>query len=294
MGIKKRKSKKGFTVLEAIISLTLFTMIMIPLGSFTLTAIKNTVKSSEKQKAMDIAQSMVEQIKSVDSSNIDKLDDKSILNLGNSDSIDVKKESKNNKFKGYSISGNISGFDIEGNIIPNDAYINKDENVGNTDFDYYLYINNGVIIGGISSNIQEANIDIGQLNISNSGQITINEGSNGDIKINNTYVSSVNLNKKEFKIKITDDKSKSGKIDINLSNQNTNNILSVYCYKNLGSNLIYNDVLGGISSGITRVYENLYNKSPNESGSNLFNIDIKILKKDQLIYEINSTKVIKE
>ncbi|MGG5462960.1 type IV pilus modification PilV family protein [Clostridium sp. B9] len=293
MGIKRRKSKKGFTVIEAIISLTLFTMIMIPLGSFTLTAIKNTAKSSEKQKAMDVAQSMVEQIKSVDSSNIDNLDEKSVLNLGNSNSIEVKKEYKNNKFKNYSISGNISGFEVAGNITPNDAYVNKDENVGNKNFDYYLYINNGEILGSVNSNLEEK-IKLGQLNSDNNGQIIISEESNGDIKINNNYISSVIANQKDFKIKITDNKSTNGKININLSNQNTNNILGVYCYKNLGSSLTYNDVPGEASSGITRLYENLYNKSPNESGSNLFNIDIKILKKNQLIYEINSTKVIKE
>lgn len=294
MGIKKRKSKKGFTVIEAIISLVLFTMVMIPLGSFTLTAIKNTVKSSEKEKAMDVAQSMVEQIKSVDSSNIDNLDDKSVLNLGNSNSIDIKKEYKNNKFADYSISGNASGFEVEGNIIPNDAYVNKYENSGNKDFDYYLYINNGEILGGVTPNIYEAKTKIGNLNRDNNGTINIYEESNGNLNVNSVYISSVNQNQKEFKMKITDNKSTSGKIDINLINQNTNNILGVYCYKNLGSNLTYNDVPGGASSGITKLYENLYNKSPNESGSNLFNVDIKILKKNQLIYEINSTKVIKE
>lgn len=293
MGIKRRKSKKGFTVIEAIISLTLFTMMMIPLGSFTLTAIKNTAMSSEKQKAMDIAQSMVEQIKSVDSSDIDNLNNKSVLNLGDSNSIDVKKEYENNEFKDYSISGNVSDFEVEGNITPNDAYVNKDENVGNENFNYYLYINNGEILGSVNSNFEEK-IKLGQLNSDNNEQIIISEESNGDININNNYISSVSANQKDFKIKITDDETTEAEIDINLSNQNTNNILGVYCYKNLGSNLTYNSVLGGISTGITRLYENLYNKSQNESGSNLFNIDIKILKRNQLIYEINSTKVIKE
>ncbi|MCR1964577.1 prepilin-type N-terminal cleavage/methylation domain-containing protein [Clostridium perfringens] len=54
MGIKKRKSKKGFTVIEAIISLVLFTLIMIPLGSFTLTAVKTSVKSATKEQAIKL------------------------------------------------------------------------------------------------------------------------------------------------------------------------------------------------------------------------------------------------
>ena len=95
MGIKKRKSKKGFTVIEAIISLVLFTLIMIPLGSFTLTAVKTSVKSGEKQQAIDIAQSTIEQIKAL---KIDKLynlstyPDKNKIVLNNGMIITLNKE----------------------------------------------------------------------------------------------------------------------------------------------------------------------------------------------------------
>lgn len=82
---------------------------MIPLGSFTLTAVKTSVKSGEKQQAIDIAQSTIEQIKAL---KIDKLynlstyPDKNKIVLNNGMIITLNKENNSqDNFDSYKVSG---------------------------------------------------------------------------------------------------------------------------------------------------------------------------------------------
>lgn len=294
MGIKKRKTKKGFTVIEAIISLVLFTMIMIPLGSFTITAIKNTSNSAEKQKAMDIAQSIVEQIKAVDSKDIDNLS--STLDLSNDEGIKVNEVLKNKKFNGYSISGEKSGFHIEGNITPNEAYVNKDENKDNKNFDYYVYIDDNSIEVDETSNGKSGTYKFSDnIDLSKEANINICEEDGGSVNINGRNVIFDDPQDKNCNIKILyKGEGKSKEIKVNLKNLNPNSILSVYCYKKLGSNMNFNTITDNTSIGMVRIYNNMYEGSSNKSGSSLFDIHLKISKNNKLIYEINSTKVIKE
>lgn len=132
MGIKKRKSKKGFTVIEAIISLVLFTLIMIPLGSFTLTAVKTSVKSATKEQAINAGQGALEQLKTIKLSQLKKIDSdanyseshKATLKLGNLNVIKTKDDpiykvegeyvDPNNKKK-FKIDGDITQGKLEDN-----------------------------------------------------------------------------------------------------------------------------------------------------------------------------------
>ena len=124
MGIKKRKSKKGFTVIEAIISLVLFTLIMIPLGSFTLTAVKTSVKSATKEQAINAGQGALEQLKTIKLSQLKKIDSdanyseshKATLKLGNLNVIKTK-DNPIYKVEGeYVDPNNKKKFNIDGDI----------------------------------------------------------------------------------------------------------------------------------------------------------------------------------
>ena len=285
MGIRKRKTKKGFTVIEAIISLVLFTMIMIPLGSFTIMAIKNTSNSAEKQKAMDIAQSIIEQIKAIDSSDIDNLNNK--LHFDEISNIKINKVFKNEIFNGYDIRGDNSEFHIEGKITPNEYYVNKDEN-NNNNFDYYVYIDDESIRikenskGTFSNNIE----------LSKDRTLCIFEKSDGSIYVNKDNNKPFNSKGGNCNIKVIyTGKGKANGINLDLKNLNSDGYLSVYCYKKIGSNFNFN-ILN--TEGSIRIYNNLYEGKTNISKSSLFDINLKILKDNKLVYEINSTKVIKE
>lgn len=62
----RKKSKKGMTLIELIISLALLAIILIPISNFIIVSIKNTVKSEEKQKATFIGQKFLEELNSYD------------------------------------------------------------------------------------------------------------------------------------------------------------------------------------------------------------------------------------
>lgn len=62
-----RKSK-GFTLIELIITIAMLGIIIIPLSSMVLTSVKFTKASSDKQRATNLAQKYMEQIKGSDAS----------------------------------------------------------------------------------------------------------------------------------------------------------------------------------------------------------------------------------
>ncbi len=159
MGIKKKKSKKGFTVIEAIISLVLFTLIMIPLGSFTLTAVKTSVKSAIKEQAINAGQGSLEQLKTIKLSQLKKIDSdanyseshKAILNLGNLNVIKTKDDptykvegeyiDPNNKKK-FKIDGEITQGKLDDNGESDKEHAFNDTSLG---IDYMVYIGNSTI-----------------------------------------------------------------------------------------------------------------------------------------------------
>lgn len=65
-----RKSK-GFTLIELIITIAILGIIIIPLSSMVLTSVKFTKASSDKQRATNLAQRYMEQIKGADASIVD-------------------------------------------------------------------------------------------------------------------------------------------------------------------------------------------------------------------------------
>ncbi|MDK0709297.1 prepilin-type N-terminal cleavage/methylation domain-containing protein [Clostridium perfringens] len=331
MGIKKRKSKKGFTVIEAIISLVLFTLIMIPLGSFTLTAVKTSVKSSEKQQAIDIAQSTIEQIKAL---KIDKLynlstyPDKNKIVLSNGIIVTLNKENNSqNSFDSYKVNGIFKTnntnkeFEVEGTIIPNlNGYNqNKDESKDSTelDFNYCVYIGNTSITVYRIVNREWYRLKYKRINNQSNDllELSIDKNSNGtvDIKsthegenivVNNDNVRTGNdINKldlldksKNSKVKVLfyeDEKNKA--IKLKASNNDVEGDLSVYAYKYKGSGVRYYDNIENTNpQGIVKIYKNYVEKSPYDNKVGLYDIDLNVNYGNEEIYSIKATEFIGE
>lgn len=140
MGIKKRKSKKGFTVIEAIISLVLFTLIMIPLGSFTLTAVKTSVKSATKEQAINAGQGALEQLKTIKLSQLNKIDSdanyseshKATLKIGNLNVIKTKDDPIYKVEGEYVDPNNKKKFNIDGDVTQGKLEDNGESDKKNT------------------------------------------------------------------------------------------------------------------------------------------------------------------
>lgn len=331
MGIKKRKSKKGFTVIEAMISLVLFTLIMIPLGSFTLTAIKTATKSGEKQQAIDFAQSTIEQIKALKIDklyNLSKDPEKNKIVLSNGVIITLNEENNSkNSFDSYKVNGVFKpnnknkDFEVEGNIIPNlngDSN-NKDENKDSKelDFNYCVYIGNTSItvykiVNGQwyrlkYKSINNENNDLLELSIekNNDGQVDIRSTHEGEsIIVNNDNVrTSNNINKSDLldknrdsKVKVLfyeDEKNKS--ITLKASNSDLEGDLSIYAYKYKNSGVRYYDNIESTNpQGIVKIYKNYVEKSPYDNKVGLYDIDLNIKYGNEEIYNIKATEFIGE
>lgn len=327
MGIKKRKSKKGFTVIEAIISLVLFTLIMIPLGSFTLTAVKTSVKSATKEQAVNAAQSIVESIKSLNESDFDKDE----IDLPNN--IKLKKEpnlDKNNKEAYYSISGDFqipntrNTFNIEGTVVPSnlikDSKSNDKSNTYNYEnkknnneekFNYYIYINSQGILKGVSSPLNDSEIEKFENKntdkINNIGKskylnlkVVIEKNNQGYIEtclddntINNMYVKDkyeLNIGTSDLDIKViycgNDNKT------INLSVENLSEDkdfkvnLSAFKLSNNSNYVINsNNLFGNID-----IRANLMENDKIVNKNMLYNITLNVKKDGDIVYTLKSTK----
>ncbi len=327
MGIKKRKSKKGFTVIEAIISLVLFTLIMIPLGSFTLTAVKTSVKSATKEQAVNAAQSIVESIKSLNESDFDKDE----IDLPNN--IKLKKEpnlDKNNKEAYYSISGDFqipntrNTFNIEGTVVPSnlikDSKSNDKSNTYNYEnkknnneekFNYYIYINSQGILKGVSSPLNDSEIEKFENKntdkINNIGKskylnlkVVIEKNNQGYIEtclddntINNMYVKDkyeLNIGTSDLDIKVIYCGNDSKTINLSVENLSEDKDfkvnLSAFKLSNNSNYVINsNNLFGNID-----IRANLMENDKIVNKNMLYNITLNVKKDGDIVYTLKSTK----
>lgn len=333
MGIKKRKSKKGFTVIEAIISLVLFTLIMIPLGSFTLTAVKTSVKSGEKQQAIDIAQSTVEQIKAL---KIDKLynlstyPDKNKIVLNNGMIITLNKENNSqDNFDSYKVNGIFKpnntnkSFEIEGTITPNlnDYNHNKGEENKESeklDFNYCVYIGNTSITVYKIVNRVWYRLKYKRINNENNDllELSIDKNIKGEVDIRSTHETNIDVSPNTYNVKTKKDLNESDLLDkdkeskvkvlfyedeknkaikLKASNSDINGDLSVYAYKYKGSGVRYYDNIENTNpQGIVKIYKNYVEKSPYDNKVGLYDIDLNVNYGNQEIYSIKATEFIGE
>lgn len=331
MGIKKRKSKKGFTVIEAIISLVLFTLIMIPLGSFTLTAIKTSTKSGEKQQAIDLAQGTVEEIKALKIDqlyNLSTYPDTNKIVLSNGINITLNKENNSgNNFDSYKVNGTFKpnntnkNFEVNGTITPNLSGYNdnKDENNESTklDFNYCVYIGNTSItvyriinrdwyrlkytkIDNLNDELLELTIDKksdGTVDIKSTHEVSNITVSNDNVKtesdINKSDLDNESKNSKVKVLFYEDEKNK--KIKLRALNSDLESDLSIYAYKYKGSGVRYYDnIVDTKPQGIVKIYKNYVEKSPYDDKVGLYDINLNVKCGNENIYNIKATEFIGE
>ena len=70
MKINKKKVKKGMTLVEVIISVTLLSILIIPLSTLVLSGFRNSKEGENKQKAVYVGQKVLEKLKAYDKINL--------------------------------------------------------------------------------------------------------------------------------------------------------------------------------------------------------------------------------
>lgn len=133
---KSRKSKKGFTLLEVIISFALISIILIPIANLVLTSVKINKSTENKQQAKAVLQETIENIKAIDNFS-------SALSKPLNNGITLSEATGEDNKLIYSLSGEINGFSIEGSIKEKSQVINN--KVSEMEVDRTIYFNKGSI-----------------------------------------------------------------------------------------------------------------------------------------------------
>ncbi|MBE6060582.1 MAG: type II secretion system protein [Clostridium sulfidigenes] len=133
---KSRKSKKGFTLLEVIISFALISIILIPIANLVLTSVKINKSTENKQQAKAVLQETIENIKAIDNFS-------SALSKPLNNGITLSEATGEDNKLIYSLSGEINGFSIEGSIKEKSQVVNN--KVSEMEVDRTIYFNKGSI-----------------------------------------------------------------------------------------------------------------------------------------------------
>lgn len=133
---KSRKSKKGFTLLEVIISFALISIILIPIANLVLTSVKINKSTENKQQAKAVLQETIENIKAIDNFS-------SALSQPLNNGITLSEATGEDNKLIYSLSGEINGFSIEGSIKEKSQVVNN--KVSEMEVDRTIYFNKGSI-----------------------------------------------------------------------------------------------------------------------------------------------------
>lgn len=230
---KKRRTKKGMTLIEVIISVTLLSILIVPISGFMLSSLKNNTSSQKKQEASYIGQKILEELKSYDYINLKRDSEGYYFELLDGDKV-YKNSSVENLF--YSeFNRNIYGKPIE-----NDERKLRDYNVQltvkeNTSFKYNdinnLEINNDADYK--IDFINENNINF--IKVINSN-IQIKKSFSGDIKVN------VTKEDNEFNLSLYDKNNSDIKIeDLRKEKKNNKILLYVSSNYNIDTNIEVNN-----------------------------------------------------
>ena len=178
----KFKSKKGMTLIEVIISVTLLSILIVPISGFMISSLKNSANSQKEQEASYIGQKILEELKAYENislktdnkgSYFELLDGDKIYKDPNSNSFNSIFErniygkllkNDNRKFRKYKVELNISensNFkynDISSLDINNDADF-KIDFINENNFNYIRLINNQIQNKIVSSKDISINIE---------------------------------------------------------------------------------------------------------------------------------------
>ena len=95
---KNKKIKKGMTLIEVIISVTLLSILIVPISGFILSSLKNNTTSQKKQEASYIGQKILEELKAYEYISLETNENREYFELLDGDKI--YKDSNSNSFKG--------------------------------------------------------------------------------------------------------------------------------------------------------------------------------------------------
>lgn len=133
---KSRKSKKGFTLLEVIISFALISIILIPIANLVLTSVKINKSTENKQQAKAVLQETIENIKAID--NLSSFISKPLNN-----GITLSEATGEDNKLIYSLSGEVNGFSIEGSIKEKSVVTNN--KISEMQVDRTIYFHHGSV-----------------------------------------------------------------------------------------------------------------------------------------------------
>ncbi len=219
---KSRKSKKGFTLLEVIISFALISIILIPIANLVLTSVKINKSTENKQQAKAVLQETIENIKSIDNFS-------SALSKPLNNGITLSEATGEDNKLIYSISGEINGFSIEGFIKEKSQVINN--KVSEMEVDRTIYYHHGSIsISNGKEVIGEAIKKLSDNLATPSEEVFIEMKEAGEINV--TYGGSIiAIPKPEAKsllICLNEDSEK--KLNLNVENKSHTENLKIYLF----------------------------------------------------------------
>ncbi len=219
---KSRKSKKGFTLLEVIISFALISIILIPIANLVLTSVKINKSTENKQQAKAVLQETIENIKAVDNFS-------SALSKPLNNGITLSEATGEDNKLVYSISGEINGFSIEGSIKEQSKVINN--KVSEMEVDRTIYFHKGSIsLSNGKEVIEEAIKKLSDNLATPSEEVFIQMKEAGEINV--TYGGSIiAIPKPEAKsllICLNEDSEK--KLNLSVENKSHTENLKIYLY----------------------------------------------------------------
>jgi|GEM_PF-370576 len=225
---KSRKSKKGFTLLEEIISFALLSIILIPIANLVLTSVKINKSTENKQQAKAVLQETIENIKAIDEFS-------SALSKPLNNGIILSEATGEDGKLMYSLSGEINGFSIEGSIREKSQVINN--KISEMEVDRAIYFHHGSIsISNGKDVIGEAIKKTSDSSAISSEEVFIEmkevEDRKETVEINVTYGESsiVILTPKEKALLICLNEDSEKKLNLSVDNKSHTENLKIYLY----------------------------------------------------------------
>lgn len=292
----KLKAKKGMTLIEVIISVTLLSILIVPLSGLVMSSLKNNKDSEYRQKASYVGQKVLEELKAYDKIILKNDAGERYFQLLDGDKI--VKDSTGNTFVG-DFERTIYGSSLEPESSNERIYkvnveIQKDINFqyddnnnlseyNNADFRLNFLKENGVDKIQLASNIANSssidNEDI-MIELSNNLNLKVYKKNNKSPIIDNTKVAPIN-NKLLLYLESTYTKN----TNIEIKND-TSNTIEIYLIKNKGT-------LGKLnlysSKGKIILYEE--NEVDKNQIANMYNYKVTVKDNDEnILFEGSSSK----
>ncbi len=263
-----KKDKKGFSLIEILVSLAIASIIVLSITQLIINMIKFNKKSEDRQQTTLVGQQIVEEIKTLDSSNISS----SLIKI--SDDLILNRVENSNEYKGILTDRNnlSKTYDVALTLNYENQGMNKNNEKVNIEnaIKFKSEVINEVLIIKDENNNEVAKLN---LNTNETPKLIIERRTelNNKGKIDNTL--SINLEDEVF---------------IDFSNYNFNGNLDVYIYNYIESeftvyaqkpdnpNIKLKPILGRVSIQNNPIYDSI---------GYLYNITVSIKKNGKLLFE---------